>query len=168
MRMTTAAASLALFLAAAACTEGEPAERAIHAPAKRIIGSWVIDQSAQRKEIERVSPSEIETFDETFEMNFASIRETFHRDGRYEVASPLGGPFDDRWELVSEDAASVTVRSSGHSWVARRAAMDMNEHQLSPSVLTYTFSDSDHMAVTSRITLFGEETEISYFPWHAT
>jgi hypothetical protein len=161
--MTTAAASLALLLAAAACTESEPTKPTVDAPAKRIIGSWVIDQSAQKQEIERVSPSETETFDETFEINFASIRETFHSDGRYEVASPLGGPFDDRWELVSEDASSVTVRSSGHSWVARRATMDMNEHQLSPSVLTYTFRDSDHMVVTSRITLFGEETEVSYF-----
>jgi hypothetical protein len=30
-------------------------------------------------------------------------------------------------------------------------------------VLTYTFSDPDHMVVTTRIPLFGEETEISYF-----
>jgi hypothetical protein len=161
--MTTAAASLALILAAAACIEDEPAERAVDTPESRIVGSWVIDQSAQRKEIERVSPSELENFDETFEMNFAAIRETFHSDGRYEVTSPLGGPFDDRWELVSEDATTLTVRSSGHSWVARRATIGVNTHERSPSVLTYTFSDSDHMVVTSRIPLFGEETEVSYF-----
>ena len=74
-----------------------------------------------------------------------------------------GGPFDDRWELVSEDATTLTVRSSGHSWVARRAAIGANTHERSTSVLTYTFSDPDHMVVTTRIPLFGEEKDVSYF-----
>jgi hypothetical protein len=30
-------------------------------------------------------------------------------------------------------------------------------------VLTYTFSDPDHMFVTTRIPLFGEEQDVSYF-----
>jgi hypothetical protein len=30
-------------------------------------------------------------------------------------------------------------------------------------VLTYTFSDPDHMFVTTRMPLFGEEKEVSYF-----
>jgi hypothetical protein len=179
MRKTSAVAYLAVLLTAAACTENEPAERtaeesakrtaeepakrSVAESAKRIVGSWVIDETAQREEVARVSPSELEHFDKTFRMSFASIRETFHRDGRYEVTSTLGGPFDDRWELVSENATSVTVRSSGHSWVARRASMGTNAHEPTAAVLTYTFSDPDHMVVTTRIPLFGEETDVSYF-----
>ena len=171
MRKTGAVACLAVLLTAAACTENEPAERIVEESAKRIVeesakrivGSWVIDETAQREEVARVSPSELGDFDEAFQMSFSSIRETFHRDGRYEVTNPLGGPFDDRWELVSEDATSVTVRSSGHSWVARRAAMGAKTHERSASVLTYTFSGPDHMVVTTRIPLFGEEKQVSYF-----
>jgi len=163
MRKPSAVAYLVVFLATAACVENEPAEPSVAEPAERIIGSWVIDAAAQREEVSRISPSELEGFDEAFRTSFSSIRETFHRDGRYEVTSPLGGPFDDRWELVSEDATTVTVRSSGHSWVARRATMGAKTHQRSDSVLTYTFSDPDHMVVTTRIPLFGEEKEVSYF-----
>jgi hypothetical protein len=163
MRRTSAVACLAVLLTAAACTENESAERIVEESAKRIVGSWVIDEAAQREEVARVSPSELGGFDEAFRMSFSSIRETFHRDGRYEVTSPLGGPFDDRWELVSEDATSVTVRSSGHSWVARRATMGAKTHERSASVLTYTFSGPDHMVVTTRIPLFGEEKQVSYF-----
>ena len=170
--MITAVAYLAVLLAAIACGENETAERASEASANRavktsdaprIVGSWVIDKAAQRKEVARISPSELEDFDEAFQGNFSSIRETFHRDGRYEVTSPLGGPFDDRWETVREDATSLTVRSSGHSWVARRAAIGAETHDRSTSVLTYTFNDPDHMVVTTRIPLFGEEKEVSYF-----
>ncbi len=171
MRKTSAVASLAVLLTAAACSENEsvkriadePSERTAGESAKRIVGSWVIDETAQREEVARVSPSELEHFDEAFRMSFAAIRETFHSDGRYEVTSTLGGPFDDRWELVSENATSVTVRSSGHSWVARRASMGTNAHEPSASVLTYTFSGPDHMVVTTRIPLFGEEKDVSYF-----
>jgi len=163
MRMISVAASLSLLLTATGCSENEPAEPTVEAPAKRIVGSWVIDKRAQREEVARVSPSELEDFDEAFRTNFAPIRETFHRDGRYEVTSPLGGPFDDRWKLVSEDATALTVRSSGHSWVARRASIGANTHERTTSVLTYTFSDPDHMVVTTRIPLFGEEKEVSYF-----
>jgi hypothetical protein len=169
--MITAVAYLAALLTAAACTENEPAERIaetsekqiVEGSAPRIVGSWVIDEAAQREEIARISPSELEDFDEAFRRSFSSIRETFHRDGRYEVTSPLGGPFDDRWELVSESATTLTVRSSGHSWVARRAAIGANTHERSPSELTYTFSDPDHMVVSTRIPLFGEEQDVSYF-----
>ncbi len=163
MRKTSAVACLAVLLTAAACTENESAERIVEESAKRIVGSWVIDETAQRAEVARVSPSELEGFDEAFRMHLSPIRETFHQDGRYEVTSPLGGPFDDRWELVSEDATTLTVRSSGHSWVARRAAIGTKTHERSASVLTYTFSDPDHMVVTTRIPLFGEEKEVSYF-----
>jgi hypothetical protein len=179
MRQISAVATLAVLLTAAACVENEPAEpsakesaepivkesaeRIVKEPAELIIGSWVIDEAAQREEVARVSPSELEGFDEAFRMNLSPIRETFHRDGRYEVTSPLGGPFDDRWELVSEGATALTVRSSGHSWVARRAIIGAKTHERSASVLTYTFSDPDHMAVTTRIPLFGEEKEVSYF-----
>jgi hypothetical protein len=163
MRKISTVAYLAVLLTAAACVENEPAEPSVAKPAERIIGSWVIDAAAQREEVSRISPGELEGFDEAFRTSFSSIRETFHRDGRYEVTSPLGGPFDDRWELVSEDAKTVTVRSSGHSWVARRATMGAKTHQRSDSVLTYTFSDPDHMVVTTRIPLFGEEKEVSYF-----
>jgi hypothetical protein len=170
--MITAVACLAVLLTAIACGDNEPAEgtsdtsakRAANASdAPRIVGSWVIDEAAQREEIARISPRELEDFDKAFRKNFSSIRETFHRDGRYEVTSPLGGPFGDRWELVSENADTLTVRSSGHSWVARRAAIGANMHERSPSVLTYTFSDPDHMVVTTRIPLFGEEKEVAYF-----
>jgi hypothetical protein len=161
--MITVVAFLSLLLTATACSENEPAEPTVEAPAKRIVGSWVIDEAAQREEVARLSPSELEDFDEAFRRNFASIRETFHGDGRYEVTSPLGGPFDDRWELVSEDATTLTVRSSGHSWVARRASIGANTHERTASVLTYTFLDPDHMVVTTRIPLFGEEKEVSYF-----
>jgi len=163
MRITIAITGLMLSLMAAACTENDPAEPARKPSVKRIVGSWVIDKAAQREEIARISPEELEDFDEAFRNNFSSIRETFYRDGRYEVTSPLGGPFDDRWELVSEDATTLTVRSSGHSWVARRANIAMDTHERSPSVLTYTFSDPDHMFVTIRIPLFGEEQNVSYF-----
>jgi hypothetical protein len=171
MRKTSAVAYLAVLLTAAACVENEPADPVVREPAELIakepaeliIGSWVIDAAAQREEVARVSPSEVEDFDETFRKSFSSIRETFHQDGRYEVTSPLGGPFDDRWELVSENAKTLTVRSSGHSWVARRATIGTKTHERSTSVLTYTFSDPDHMAVTTRIPLFGEEKEVSYF-----
>jgi len=187
MRKITAVASLAVLLTATACVENEPAESiakdsaervarnsagrvaseptgpSAKEPAELIIGSWVIDATAQREEVARVSPGELEDFDETFGKSFSSIRETFHRDGRYEVTSPLGGPFDDRWGVVSEDATALTVRSSGHSWVARRATIGTKTHERSASVLTYTFSDPDHMAVTARIPLFGEEKEVSYF-----
>jgi hypothetical protein len=163
MRRTSAVACLAVLLTAAACTENESAERIVEESATRIVGSWVIDEAAQREEVARVSPSELGGFDEAFRMSFSSIRETFHRDGRYEVTSPLGGPFDDLWELVSENATSVTVRSSGHSWVARRATMGAKTHERSASVLTYTFSGPDHMVVTTRIPLFGEEKQVSYF-----
>jgi hypothetical protein len=179
MRKISAVVSLAVLVTAAACVENEPAEPiakesaesiveesaelSAKAPAELIIGSWVIDATPQREEVARVSPSELEDFDEIFRKSFSSIRETFHRDGRYEVTSPLGGPFDDRWELVSEDATALTIRSSGHSWVARRATIGTRTHERSTSVLTYTFSDPDHMVVTTRIPLFGEEKEVSYF-----
>jgi hypothetical protein len=171
MRKATALAYLAVLLTAAACGENEPAARDTEEPAARvakepaalIVGSWVIDEAAQREEVARVSPSELEDFDEAFRVNFSPIRETFHRNGRYEVTSPLGGPFDDHWELVSADATTLTVRSSGHSWVARRATIGTKTHERSTSVLTYTFSDPDHMAVTTRIPLFGEEKTVSYF-----
>jgi hypothetical protein len=179
MRKTSAVACLAMLLTAAACVENEPADPVVREPAgliarepaeliakepaELIIGSWVIDAAAQREEVARVSPSEAEDFDEAFRTNLSQIRETFHQDGRYEVTSPLGGPFDDRWELVSENAKTLTVRSSGHSWVARRATIGTKTHERSTSVLTYTFSDPDHMAVTTRIPLFGEEKEVSYF-----
>jgi hypothetical protein len=171
MRRTGTLASLAVLLTTAACTENESVERTVEEPSKqiaeeseqRIVGSWVIDETAQREEVARVSPSELENFDEAFRMTLASIRETFYSDGRYEVTSPLGGPFGDRWELVSEDTTTVTVRSSGHSWIARRAMIGMNSHERSASVLTYTFSDPDHMVVTTRIPLFGEEKDVSYF-----
>ena len=171
MQRTSAVAYLAVLLMVTACVENEsaessgkkPADRSAEEPAELIVGSWVIDEMAQREEVARVSPSEMEDFDETFRKSFASIRETFHRDGRYEVTSPLGGPFDDRWELVSKGATTLTIRSSGHSWVARRATIGEETHVRSTSVLTYTFSDPDHMAVTTRIPLFGEEKEVSYF-----
>jgi hypothetical protein len=171
MRTITAVASLAVLLTTTACSENEPleqtaetsAKQAVKVSAERIIGSWVIDETAQREEVARVSPSELEGFDAAFRMNLAPIRETFYPDGRYQVTSPLGGPFDDRWEFVTEDATTLTIRSSGHSWVARRAAMGAKTHERSASVLTYTFSDPDHMVVTTRIPLFGEVKDVSYF-----
>jgi hypothetical protein len=170
--MIISAASVAVLLALAACSESDSPERTFDASAKRalasseaplIIGSWIIDRAAQREEVARISPRELENFDEAFRETFSSIRETFHSDGHYEITSPLGGPFHDRWELVSENANTLTIRSSGHSWVARRAAIGANTHERSPSVLTYTFSDSDHMFVTTRLPLFGEERDVSYF-----
>jgi hypothetical protein len=155
MRIVAAAVCIAMLLAAAACVENEPGNR--------IVGSWVIDVAAQREEIARISPDELEDFDEAFRTHLSLIRETFHRDGRYEVMSPLGGPFDDRWELVSEDETTVTVRSSGHSWVARRTAMGTKTHRRSDSLLGYTFSDPDHMAVKTRMPVFGEEKAVAYF-----
>lgn len=155
MRIVAAVACVAVLLATAACVESEPGAR--------IVGNWVIDETAQREEVARVSPDELEDFDEAFRTNLSVIRETFHRDGRYEITSPLGGPFDDHWELVSEDETTLTVRSSGHSWVARRAAMGTKTHRRSDSVLTYTFSDPDHMVVKIRMPVFGEEKEVSFF-----
>lgn len=155
MRIVTAAACIAMLLATTACVEDDPENP--------IVGSWVIDETAQREEVARVSPDESEDFDEAFRTNLSMIRETFHRDGRYEVSSPLGGPYEDRWELVSEDAKTVTIRSSGHSWVARRAAMGTKTHERSDSVLSYTFRDPDHMVVKTRMSVFGEEKAVSYF-----
>jgi len=171
MRTISVVAALSVVLTTIACREGESVEqsvadsppRSVDDSAARIVGSWVIDAQAQRDEVARVSPSELEDFAAAFRTNLAPIRETFYPDGRYEVASPLGGPFEDRWEFVSGDATSVTIRSSGYSWVARRAAIGAQTHDRSSSVLTYTFSDPDHMVVTTRIPVFGEEKEVSYF-----
>jgi len=123
----------------------------------------VIDEEAQRQETERVSPSEVEDFDEAFRVNLLPIRETFHPGGRYEVWNVLGGPFDDRWELVSTGENTVTIRSSGHSWIARGAEIAAGKRHRSPSELTYTFLDRDHMFATVRMPLFDETKTISYF-----
>jgi hypothetical protein len=139
----------------AACVEIEPDEL--------IIGSWVIDEAAQREEIAEASPTELEDFDDVFRNTLLPIRETFHRDGRYEIWSTLGGPFDDRWELESKSESRVTIRSSGHSWVARGASIAAGTRRRSPSVLTYTFLDPDHMVTTVAMPIFGEEKTISYF-----
>jgi hypothetical protein len=146
---------LALLFAAAACAESEPSEP--------IVGSWVIDEAAQREEIARVSPTELEDFDEAFRSNLLPIRETFHADGRYEITHALGGPFHDRWELVSKEGNTLTIRSSGHSWVSRQANISAGTRWLSPSVLTYAFSDEDHMHVTTTMLIFGEKKTISFF-----
>ena len=148
-------AQLALLFAVAACAEIETGER--------IVGSWVIDEAAQREEIGRVAPTELEDFDETFRLVFLPIRETFHADGRYEVTNSLGGPFADRWELVSKEGKTLAIRSSGHSWVSRQANLSAGVRELSPSVLTYTFGDDDHMVVTTTMSLFGEEKAVSFF-----
>jgi hypothetical protein len=146
---------LALLFTAAACAESESNEP--------IVGSWVIDEAAQREEIARVSPTELEDFDEAFRMNLLPIRETFHGDGRYEITHALGGPFHDRWELVSKEGNTLSIRSSGHSWVSRQANISAGTRRLTPSVLTYTFSDDDHMYVTTTMLIFGEEKTISFF-----
>jgi hypothetical protein len=146
---------LALLVTTAACADSEPSES--------IVGSWVIDAAAQREEIGRVSPTELEDFEEAFRTNLLPIRETFHADGRYEVTNALGGPFQDRWELVSREGNSLTIRSSGHSWVSRQANISAGTHERSPSTLTYTFSDDDHMYVTTTMLIFGEEETISFF-----
>jgi hypothetical protein len=146
---------LALLFTAAACAE--------RAPDERILGSWVIDEAAQREEIGRVLPTELEDFDETFRLIFLPIRETFHADGRYEVTSTLGGPFADHWELVSKEGNTLTIRSSGHSWVSRQAKISAGVRELSPAELTYTFSDDDHMSVATTMLISGEEKTISFF-----
>ena len=156
MRSRTAAfAHLALLFTVAACAETEPGER--------IVGSWIIDEAAQREEIGRISPTELEDFDEIFRMNLLPIRETFHADGRYDITNSLGGPFHDRWELVSKQGSTLIVRSSGHSWVSRQPKISAGVRELSPSVLTYTFSDDDHMYVTTTMPVLGEEKTISFF-----
>jgi hypothetical protein len=156
MRSRTAAlAYLALLLSLAACAESQPDEP--------IVGSWVIDAAAQREEIARVSPTELEDFEEAFRTDLLPVRETFHADGRYEVTHALGGPFQDRWELVAKEANTLTIRSSGHSWVARQANISAGTRRLSPCVLTYTFSDDDHMFVTTTMLIFGEAETISFF-----
>ncbi len=146
---------LALLFTAAACAESEPDER--------ILGSWVIDEAAQREEIGRVSPTELEDFDEAFRVNLLPIRETFHADGRYEITNTLGGPFADHWELVSKEGETLTIRSSGHSWVSRQAKISAGVRELSPSVLTYTFSDDDHMYATTTMLISGEKEAVSFF-----
>jgi hypothetical protein len=146
---------LALLFTVAACAESEPGER--------IVGSWVIDEAAQREEIGRVLPTELEDFDETFRLILLPIRETFHADGRYQITSTLGGPFADHWELVSKEGNTLTIGSSGHSWVSRQANISAGTRRLSPSVLTYTFSDDDHMYVTTTMLISGEEEAVSFF-----
>jgi hypothetical protein len=146
---------LALLFTVAACAENESGER--------IVGSWVIDEAAQREEIGRVSPAELEEFDEIFRLVLLPIRETFHKDGRYEVSNSLGGPFADHWKLVSKAGDTVAIRSSGHSWVSRQPSLSAGIRELSPSVLTYTFSDDDHMSVTTTMLISGEETELSFY-----
>lgn len=168
MRTMPVMAALALLLTASACRESEQdaagsRPRAVGGAAAWIVGSWVIDAEAQRDEVARVSPSELEDFGAAFRTNLAPIRETFYPDGRYEVMNRLGGPFEDRWEFVSGDETTVAIRSSGYSWIARRAAIGAQTHDRSSSVLTYTFSDPDHMVVTTRIPVFGEEEDVSYF-----
>lgn len=151
---TTLAVVLALAIGVACAEE---------APQELIVGTWVIDEAAQRDEIARVSPDEIEDFDEQFPRTLGVIRESFHPDGRYEITNSLGGPFDDRWELVSKSGDRVTIRTSGHSWVSRQALLGAKEREPSPSVLTYEFMDPDHMAVTTTASIFGEERTFSYF-----
>ena len=145
----------ATFCTLAACTP--------RAPDELIVGTWVIDEAAQREETERVSPSELEDFDEAFRANLLPIRETFHRDGRYEIWNVLGGPFEDRWELVSMGDDTVTIRSSGHSWVVRGARIAAGQRQRSASELSYRFRDANHMFVTVRMPIFGQTKKISYF-----
>jgi hypothetical protein len=154
-RQAVILASLAVLSMTSACAEKEPDEL--------IIGSWVIDEAAQREEIAGVSPTDLEDFDEAFRQNLESIRETFHRDGRYEITNTLGGPFDDHWELVSKSRNSVVIRSSGHSWVSRGPNIAAGRRGLSPSVLAYNFNDEDHMYVTVTMPISGEGREISFF-----
>ena len=154
-RPTAVFAYLAALSTLAACAEREPDEL--------ILGSWVIDEAAQREEIARVSPTELEDFDDIFRNTLFPVRETFHRDGRYEIWNVLGGPFDDRWELVSTGENTVTIRSSGHSWVSRGADIAAGKRQRSPSELTYRFRDADHMFVTVSMPIFGETKTVSYF-----
>jgi hypothetical protein len=148
-------ACLAAFFAVFACGQHEPDEL--------IVGSWVIDEAAQREEVGKVSPSELEDFDEAFRRNLLPVRETFHEDGRYEILNTLGGPFDDHWEVVSAEGNAVTIRSSGHSWISRAADIGGGTSVRSPSLLTYTFSDEDHMYVTVTMPVFGEEKTVSFF-----
>ena len=146
---------LAALLAVFACVAEEPREF--------IIGTWVIDEAAQREEVARVSPTELEDFDERFPRTLGTVRETFHPDGRYEVVNSLGGPYTDQWELVAKGDASVTIRSSGYSWVAYQTRIGSRDPQRSPSTLTYTFSDQDHMVVTIDTPILGVPAELSYF-----
>jgi len=149
------AAYLAALLTVFACAERDPDEL--------IVGSWVIDKAAQREEVGRVSPSELEDFDEAFRKSLLPIRETFHDDGRYEVTNTLGGPFDDHWEVVSMTGNAVTIRSSGHSWISRAPNVGTGTSGRSPSLLTYTFSDENHMYATTTMAVFGEEKTVSFF-----
>ena len=128
-----------------------------------IIGTWVIDEAAQRDEIARVSPDEIEYFDEQFPQTLGVVRETFHPDGGYEVTNSLGGPFRDRWELVEKSDDRLTIRSSGYSWVARQATLGAREREPSPSVLTYEFADANHMTVRTTASTSGEARALAYF-----
>jgi hypothetical protein len=132
-------------------------------PGEFVIGTWVIDEAAQREEVARVSPTELEDFDERFPRTLGTIRETFHRDGRYEVVNALGGPYTDQWELVAKGDDFITIRSSGHSWVAQQTRIGTRTAQRSPSTLTYTFSDRDHMVVTIDTPILGVQAEFSYF-----
>lgn len=158
-RLTALLPCVTAFLMFTACAEGQSSDQ----PSEWIIGSWVIDAAAQREETANVSPTELEDFDDLFRTNLLPIRETFHRDNRYEITNTLGGPFDDRWELVSQSEDSVTVRSAGYSWVARAAKIASTTPTRLPSELTYTFTDQDHMYVTIVMPVFGEEKAISYF-----
>jgi len=154
-RRIAAWSCLVAFSALAACSASGPDEW--------IVGTWVIDAAAQREETARVSPSELADFDEAFRANLRPIRETFHRDGRYEIWSVLGGPFQDRWEIVSHSDDAVTIRSSGYSWIARGADFAVGTRKRSDSELSYRFRDPNHMFVTVTMPIFGETKEISYF-----
>jgi hypothetical protein len=147
---------LAALLTVIACVAEEP-------PGEFIVGTWVIDEAAQREEIARVSPTELEDFDERFPRTLGTIRETFHEDGRYEVVNPLGGPYSDQWELVEKGNGSITVRSAGHSWVAHQIRIGVQNPQRSPSTLTYTFSDRNHMVVTIDTPILGAQAELSFY-----
>ena len=154
-RRAAVSTCLATLLLLSACSE-QP-------PDALIVGSWVIDMEAQREEFARVSPSQRDDFDDVFRMNLEPIRETFYRDGRYDVVNTLGGPFDDRWEVVSKGDRTVTIRSSGHTWIARGVDIAAGRRERSPSELTYTFDDADHMYVTTTVPVYGEEKKISFF-----
>jgi hypothetical protein len=146
---------LAMLLAAVACADTERHES--------IVGSWIIDEEAQREEVRRVSPSELEDFDEYSRKTLRPLRETFHEDGRHEIFNELGGPFEERWKLVSRQGDAVTVRSSDQSWVSRQLKMGAWKPERSPSVVTYTFSDDDHMHATITKRIFGEDRQVSFF-----